>query len=174
MPVNPHAVIDWAIATGRSPLDSRQQLLADYAADPVRMLGEVLSHEPARPERPCPLLAPDQERSKISIKSGSTRRRSDLSKRRTTDRAVRAAFEKLGVDHASPEAKKAISSAVGLAQAEARKRAVQDAIKHRHRERAAQSDMGRAALRVLDFWALTPEEEAEVEAEVTRTLASVP
>jgi hypothetical protein len=167
---NPHAVIDWAIATGRAPLDSRSRLLDQFAADPVHTLGALLSQEPTRTDRPCPLLATDPRRTSTSTKSGVTRRRNGLSQRRVTDSAVRAAFAKLGVDHETPEARKAISDAVGLAQAEARKHATDEAIRQRRRATALETEMGTAALRVLDFWAPTPEEQAELEAQVAREL----
>lgn len=88
MPItNPHPVIDWGIATGRLPLDSRKLLVEWWARDAPSMLGYVLGQRPTLPDRPCPIVEAEQvtdrqrrarqrtaERIKAHRESGSGRR----------------------------------------------------------------------------------------------------
>lgn len=55
--VNPHALADWAIETGRLPLNGRAAFLVAFRTNPSAATADVLSKAAVRDaERPCPIF----------------------------------------------------------------------------------------------------------------------
>ena len=74
--INPHALADWAIATGRLPLNGRHPWMMAFSFNPVRATGALLVTPAARDDdRPCPLFAPPRaDLSRRAVQAHATRR----------------------------------------------------------------------------------------------------
>lgn len=112
--INPHALADWAIATGRLPLDGRAAFLDAFAADPLVEVGRVLARAPTRDvDRPCPLGAPATPRRKeAGLKSHRTRRARQSAAADLALSAVQAALGATGVDTSDPEVREKVGDAL--------------------------------------------------------------
>jgi hypothetical protein len=137
--VNPHALADYGIATGRLPLDGRQAFLVRFAADPVTRTGELLLTPPTRDaDRPCPLFAPPRADLAAQAAMGhGTRQRRSYAFTQLATAATRAAVSQAGHDPDDPAVRRAVQAGLRQLAEDEKARRRRQVASRQERERRA-------------------------------------
>jgi hypothetical protein len=137
--VNPHALADYGIATGRLPLDGRQAFLVRFAADPVTRTGELLLTPPIRDaDRPCPLFAPPRaDLAAQAAKGHGTRQRRSYEITLLATAATRAAVTQAGHDLDDPAVRRAVQAGLHQVAEDEKARRRREVRTRQERERRA-------------------------------------